>query len=64
MKTIIGLTFVLMCPFLGGLFPFVLFGYILEYSYDQICVAFAIYTWIWILGYILWFDGSKYQRIL
>jgi hypothetical protein len=60
---LIGYLFVILCPFICGLFPFGVYGTVTN-NYDFAYILFGIYSWIWLLIYILWFDGSKLQKSL
>ena len=61
---IIGWTFVLICPFMGG--AFITMAYILYNGLptEYISKYFLWYSIIWFLLYSIWFEGSKYQKIL
>ena len=58
-----GYAFVIMCPFLGGFFPFGVWG-TLANEYDSAMGYFGVYGFAWVIIYALWFDGSKLQRSL
>lgn len=65
MKTLIGLTFLLVSPLFLGSFLLLAIGGVLGIApADFMPVAFTSYTVIWLLMYVGWFDGSVYQTTL
>ena len=65
MKTVIGWTFLLLSPFFLGAFILIAIGNVMGLApADFMPTAFPSYTIAWILFYVSWFDGSKYQKNL
>jgi hypothetical protein len=59
---IVGWTFFLMCPFVGGPLAIVAVLSALEVITPEAWpVLYGGWSVIWVVLYALWFDGSKYQ---
>jgi len=62
MTKLIGWTFFLLNPIMGGSF---LAGMLIQYFFGiRWEVAGITICGLWVILYCLWFDGSKYQRSL
>lgn len=61
MIKLIGWLFFFMCPYVAGIIPFLLVGWLFEFNALEYFVGWGI---IWFILFVLWFDGSKYQRSL
>ena len=60
MNKIIGWTFILMSPFMGGpLLVGLLMKHLYGYSFEIVSGSIMV---VWVLLFCLWFDGSKYQK--
>lgn len=62
MTKLIGWTFVLLCPFIGGTMGLALIYHVLTGRPWE--TLFVVASGVWVLLFCLWFDGSKYQRNL
>ena len=57
---IIGYTYFFLCPFIGGMLPYITISWIMGEDYMPL---FAWHSMIWVCMFPA-FDGSKYQRSL
>ena len=65
MKRLIGWTFVLISPLFLGAFILLALGNMIGIApADFMPTAFVSYTVVWLMMYVTWFDGSKYQKNL
>lgn len=64
MLKVVGILFVMMCPFIAGLAPVALVHSYFNLTQDQFYPLFSAYSLAWVLLYCLWFDGSRCQRSL
>jgi len=62
MTKLIGWTFILLSPFVGGTLALALVYQLMGGKNWE--VLFVAASGAWVLLYCLWFDGSKYQRNL
>lgn len=64
MKTVIAWSFLVLSPILLGVFPCLAVVKYLNLGTDVIGAIFGGYAFVWVMMYVSWFDGSKYQNAL